>query len=107
MAEPKRKRTAAKTAKPKVTRKRKRITLEFQTEPGHDVYVAGSFNDWKPEQKKMKEETEGHYTITMMLPAGEYEYKIINNGRWIPDPNAAKWSPNPFGSFNSILKVDL
>ncbi len=90
-------------SKPKV--KRKKVTLQFKAEPGSRVFVAGSFNEWKANDKKMNEVNDGEYSINLMLPAGDYEYKIISNGRWLPDPNAAGWSPNPFGSFNSLLEV--
>lgn len=102
--ETKKKTPSTKTAKPKL--KRKRVTLAFKAEPGSEVFVAGTFNNWNPSEKKMKETADGEFSIQLMLPSGEHEYKIISNGRWLPDPNAVGWSPNPFGSFNSVIRVE-
>ncbi|MCB1042352.1 MAG: isoamylase early set domain-containing protein [Acidobacteria bacterium] len=94
-------------AKKKTTAKakRKKVTLHFKAEPGSAVFVAGTFNDWNPSDKAMKETGAGEYQVSLMLESGDYEYKFVSNGRWLPDPNADGWSPNQFGSFNSVLKV--
>jgi len=97
------KKTTNKTTKTKV--KRKRVVLEFAAQPGSEVFVAGSFNSWDADQKRLKENAPGRYKITMMLPVGEYEYKFVSNGLWQADPKADQWAANPFGSLNSVLSV--
>jgi hypothetical protein len=37
--------------------------------------------------------------------AWTYEYCLVVDGRWIPDPLARETVPNPFGGKNSVLKV--
>jgi hypothetical protein len=37
---------------------------------------------------------------------GIYEYCLVVDGSWIPDPLALEHVPNPFGGKNSILEVN-
>jgi len=39
------------------------------------------------------------------LVPGTYEYCLVVDGQWMPDPLARETVPNPFGGVNSILKV--
>ena len=40
-----------------------------------------------------------------VLPPGTYEYRLVVDGQWMPDPLAKETVPNPFGGRNSILRV--
>jgi len=82
------------------------IRLQLRTEPGCAVFVAGSFNAWRAKEFALTEGETGTYTAELHLSPGEYEYKFIVNGRWQADPVAEGWAPNPFGSLNSVLKVE-
>lgn len=90
--------------------KRKRITLKFEGEPGLEVFVAGSFNDWVIEEKdkkakKLKEKEDGQYAINLMLPLGDHQYKFYCDESWYADPKAEEQTPNIFGTYNSLLTV--
>jgi hypothetical protein len=37
--------------------------------------------------------------------SGTYEYCLVAEGQWMPDPLAKETVPNPFGGRNSVLKV--
>ena len=37
--------------------------------------------------------------------AGTYEYCLVVDGQWIPDPLVSETVPNPFGGRNSVLHV--
>ena len=39
------------------------------------------------------------------LTPGTYEYCLVVDGQWMPDPSASETVPNPFGGRNSVLKV--
>jgi hypothetical protein len=69
------------------------------------VYLAGSFNDWKPNGHKMDgPDGEGFYTADVTLPAGQYEYKYVINGKeWRADPGNRDMA-GYFG--NSVLVVE-
>lgn len=49
------------------------------------VYLAGNFNNWNPEEIAMKK-VDGKWTVSLFLPAGNYNYKFIVDKRWITDP---------------------
>jgi hypothetical protein len=41
------------------------------------------------------------------LAPGTYEYCLVVDGRWMPDPMAKECVANPYGGRNSILTVGL
>lgn len=85
----------------------KRVTFEVSANPNSEVYLAGTFNNWDPRRHQMKDTRgKGKYTITLMLPKGEYEYKFVINGNWVVDPECQDWARNSFGTLNSIKKVE-
>lgn len=54
-------------------------------ESAREVYLAGSFNDWRPEELAL-EKAEGGWFIPYVLAPGNYEYKFVVDGQWILDP---------------------
>jgi hypothetical protein len=53
------------------------------------VYLAGSFNDWKPTAHKMDgPDHEGRFSTRLKLKKGTYEYKFVLDGQtWETDPD--------------------
>jgi hypothetical protein len=47
----------------------------------------------------------GRWVKELVLQPGVYEYRLVVDGAWMPDPLATATVPNPFGEMNSILKV--
>ena len=85
---------------------RKRVELELTAEPGSDVFVAGSFNDWAPAAKPLKPVGgNGQYRTTLMLPQGRHEYKFVVDGTWCIDAQNPEVVANDCGSRNSVLVV--
>ena len=76
----------------------------------HEVYVAGTFNDWNPKATPMLQDGEGPWVAKVNLLPGEYEYKFVVDGEWICDPGCeagtANCIPNSFGTRNSIVAVN-
>ena len=70
---------------------------------GSDIYLAGSFNGWNPQDEKYKFERDGNgkYHFKFKLDNSVYEYKITRGG-W--DKVECKSSGQGIG--NRILKVD-
>ena len=81
------------------------VRFEFTDPKAAMVCVAGTFNKWQPEAKALHPGTVGHWWKETALAPGTYEYCLIVDGRWMPDPQAKGSVPNPFGGRNSILKV--
>lgn len=84
----------------------KTVTFTLRVDAGKTVYLAGTFNKWNPEGKKMQDKkNEGLYTTTLKLAAGRYEYKFVVDGTWCADPENLDYVQNEHGTLNSVLVV--
>jgi len=81
------------------------VRFEFTHPTATAVSVAGTFNKWHPTSKSMLRSKNGHWLKEAVLPPGNYEYCLVVDGQWMPDPLARETVPNPFGGSNSVLKV--
>jgi 1,4-alpha-glucan branching enzyme len=81
------------------------VRFDFADSRALAVAVAGSFNDWNPTAGAMHSTGDGAWLTEAALLPGVYEYCLIVDGRWMPDPLACESVPNPFGGRNSVLKV--
>jgi 1,4-alpha-glucan branching enzyme len=80
------------------------VRFEMIAPPGSRVYVAGTFNGWRPHRHRLVAVDGGdRYTAEVAVPPGTHEYKFIVNGVWVVDPGNPHWVVNPFGSLNSVL----
>jgi 1,4-alpha-glucan branching enzyme len=82
-----------------------RVRFEFTHPTATTVCVAGTFNHWQPEAKTLHASGVGHWWKETALAPGTYEYCLIVDGQWMPDPMARETVPNPFGGRNSVLRV--
>jgi 1,4-alpha-glucan branching enzyme len=80
------------------------VRFEFTHPTAKTVCVAGTFNQWQPEAKTLHSSGGNWWKETTLAP-GTYEYCLVVDGKWIPDPLARETVANPFGGRNSILKV--
>lgn len=81
------------------------ILFRYKAPPGtKSVYLAGSFNDWKPTGHKMDgPDAKGEFTTRLVLEAGKYEYKYVLEGKvWKADPGNLR----QIGYYhNSVLRI--
>ena len=83
------------------------IDFVLHAEPGKEVSIAGSFNDWEPGKALMAyDQTAKAYTLTIDLDPGYYEYKFVVNGVWILDETNPNFAANDFGTLNSVLNIE-
>lgn len=70
---------------------------------GSDIYAAGSFNGWNPQDGnyKFQHDPNGNYFLEMKLDKGSYEYKITRGG-W----DKAECKKAGESSNNHLLKVE-
>jgi len=80
-------------------------TFQYHHPTAVRIAVAGTFNDWRPGASPMVALGDGRWLKALVLPPGVYEYRLVVDGEWIPDPQAKEAVPNPFGGFNSIHRV--
>jgi 1,4-alpha-glucan branching enzyme len=83
-----------------------RVHFEFNYPAAQSVSIAGTFNDWKPNATPMIALGQGRWAKDLALPPGEYEYCLVVDGQWTPDPQVPETVPNPFGGLNSVCRVD-
>jgi 1,4-alpha-glucan branching enzyme len=81
------------------------VHFEFTDPKALSVCIAGTFNHWQPEAKALHSSGAGNWWKETALAPGTYEYCLVVDGKWIPDPLARESVPNPFGGRNSILHV--
>jgi len=83
------------------------VRFEFTHPTATTVCVAGTFNGWQPEAKSLHPAGGGRWFKETVLAPGAYEYCLVVDGRWMPDPLAKESAPNPFGGRNSVLRVAI
>ena len=82
------------------------VHIEFDHATATTISIAGTFNDWRPGVTPMVALAEGRWFKELVLEPGIYEYCLVVDGEWMPDPRANDTVPNPFGGMNSILNVN-
>lgn len=90
-------------------------TVEFSclAPEAKSVFVAGTFNDWKPDATPLHNHLpNGKWAVSLPLPRGHHEYKFVIDGQWCCEPGCEreysgcpKCVPNDFGTMNRVLEV--
>ena len=83
------------------------VCFEYTDLAAKSVCLAGSFNHWQPEAKTLHSSGAGDWWKETSLAPGTYEYCLVVDGKWMPDPRAVESVANPFGGRNSILHVAI
>jgi len=83
----------------------KRIHFEFTCPTAELVAIAGTFNEWRPNATPMIALGQGRWAKELALPPGTYEYCVVVDGAFLPDPLTQETVPNPFGGVNSVVRV--
>ena len=82
-----------------------RVELIYPDYNGRDLKIAGEFNDWVPDQgvETILEETA--IRKIFFVEPGEYQYRLVIDGKWRNDPTNPEQILNSLGVHNSMLKV--
>ncbi len=83
----------------------KKVKFSYFAPLALTVCVAGSFNEWKPEEWALKKDEEGYWNAGYQLEPGRYEYRFVVDGNWENDQNNNEIVPNHVGTFNNVLVV--
>jgi hypothetical protein len=86
------------------------VTFRLPKEAAPDaqeVTIAGDFNDWNPQNTRMKRLSGGDFHITLeLLSKRSYRFRYLIDGhQWENDWRADKYVPNDFGSDDSVVIV--
>ncbi|HKZ65824.1 MAG TPA: hypothetical protein VJ111_05690, partial [Chitinophagaceae bacterium] len=70
---------------------------------GSNIYAAGSFNGWNPQDEnyRFQHDDSGIYSLDLKLDKGSYEYKITRGG-W----DKTECKKGGAGVANRILKIE-
>ncbi len=82
----------------------KEIYFEINAIPGCIAYLAGSFNNWQPQELKQESDS-GRYSTIVALTPGRYEYKFIIDNNWCHDSANPATVANEHGTLNSVITV--
>lgn len=76
------------------------------------VFVAGTFNDWNPEEVPLKLLKNGRWSTSLKLAPGRYEFKFVVDGEWCCEPGCEgdyrgckKCCANEMGTMNRVLEI--
>lgn len=69
------------------------------------VAVVGSFNDWDATKGVLTRSGDSLWSRNIFLKPGRYEYQLVVDGKWIPDPAAQRAAESDFGGTNSVLII--
>jgi hypothetical protein len=68
------------------------------------VYLAGSFNNWRPRDLQMIKTATG-WRLPLYLAQGTHTYKFVVDGAWMADNYNSVKLPDGAGGFNSVLSI--
>ncbi|MFA6078669.1 MAG: AAA family ATPase [Candidatus Omnitrophota bacterium] len=93
---------AAEPAAPQV-----KDTIFFINTPNaKDVFIAGEFNQWKVDtESRLSRMENGIWEKRVALNPGKYRYRFVVDGEWMMDAKNSEKEPNPYGSFDSVIKL--
>ncbi|MGI9089995.1 MAG: isoamylase early set domain-containing protein [Gemmatimonadaceae bacterium] len=70
------------------------------------VTVAGSFNGWNTSATPLRRVGNATWVADVPLKAGRYVYQfVLDDHRWVQDPNAPRDPGDDFGKSNSVVTV--
>lgn len=89
------------------------VDMNGETVSPNGVHVAGSWQDdagfgdeWQPNTSPMTDvDTDGIYELTVSVPAGDYEYKFINDNAWGADESVPAVNQRGGGNSNRVFVV--
>ena len=84
------------------------VTFNISGIEAQTIAVAGDFNGWNTSANQLEDpDGDGIWTGKMQLEPGRYEYMlVIDNSKWVTDPNAKVYANDNFGSNNAVLFIN-
>jgi len=71
-----------------------------------DIYLVGDFNDWNmSDESKLTSRENGCWEKRVKLARGIYRYQFVVDGEWTPDSKNGERERNPFGTFDSVIRI--
>ena len=83
---------------------RNRVEFSFYRPAARQVYLAGEFNGWRPNQLAMERSSEGYWRVSLDLSPGVYQFRYCADEQWFCDFAAFGIECGPFGP-NGVVRV--
>jgi 1,4-alpha-glucan branching enzyme len=83
------------------------VKFECHAAPGSDVFIAGTFNRWKPSgfDRLRDKKHDGSYRTLLQLKKGRHEYKYLVNGGWLLNPAFSSSVAGESAAVNNVIDV--
>lgn len=81
------------------------VILQFNDTDIRTLQIAGEFNNWIPDANVVTRREDGIIKKILQIQPGQYQYRLIINGKWQKDANNPQQTPNEYGETNSLLEV--
>jgi len=84
------------------------VTFTISGINANQIAVAGDFNNWNTGANQLEDpDGDGIWTGKMQLKPGRYEYMlVVDDGKWVTDPNAKAYVNDGFGGKNAVLFIN-
>ena len=82
------------------------VTISTRIDSAKTVAVSGDFSQWCPVGIPLERNGDDQWHVWLDLRPGEYQYRLLVNGRWCDHPEATRRVPNGFGTQNCVLSVE-
>jgi chromosome partitioning protein len=81
------------------------VLFEADFPRAKNVRITGAFCDWSARGLPLQKREDGMWECNLALENGEYEYRFIVDGAWLPDPHNSQTIANEFGGANSLVTI--
>lgn len=77
----------------------------LQNKQARSVQIAGTFNNWIPENTPLAKAKDGIWYTIVPLPEGEHAYQYVIDGKYTADPHNPAQQTSNFGVTQSIVDI--
>lgn len=81
-----------------------RVEFRFYRPRATRVFVAGTFNGWRPDASPMQRDSDGWWRATLAFAPGVHQFRYVADGHWYTDFAAQGVEHGKFG-LNSLLVI--
>ena len=85
--------------------KNRRVNFSLKAPSVKEVILVGDFNNWDEGRHPLEKDENGVWKLSMKIPPGKYEYKLLVDGHWRLDSGNKQTVTNDFGTKNNVLTI--
>lgn len=93
-----------------MTEQKRKVTtsqsFSFRAPGATSVMLVGDFTHWQQTPLSLRKQADGVWRATVALEPGEHRYRFLVDGDWRDDPECTVRVPNPYGTYDAVIKVE-